>query len=92
MARITIEDCLAKESNRFGLVMLASARAKQLLTGKLPVTDTRDNKSIVSALREIAAGKVRFLSEGRDSRVFSNSPALAETPSLEEETETSGTA
>lgn len=60
MARITVEDCLAKERNRFSLVMLASRRAKELLTGKAPVTETRGNKPIVSALREIAAGKITF--------------------------------
>jgi DNA-directed RNA polymerase subunit omega len=60
MARITVEDCLVNESNRFALVRLASRRAKQLLSGKSPVTDTKGNKAIVSALREIADGKVRF--------------------------------
>lgn len=60
MARITVEDCLENETNRFALVRLASRRAKQLLAGKTAVTDTRGNKAIVSALREIADGKVRF--------------------------------
>lgn len=60
MARITVEDCLDHESNRFALVRLASRRAKQLLSGQTPVTDTKGNRAIVSALREIADGKVRF--------------------------------
>jgi len=60
MARITVEDCLDQESNRFSLVRLAALRAKQLLSGKVAVTDTKGNKAIVSALREIADGKVRF--------------------------------
>lgn len=60
MARITVEDCLDQQKNRFALVRLASRRAKQLLSGDSPVTDTRGNKAIVSALREIADGKVRF--------------------------------
>ena len=63
MARITVEDCLDNESNRFSLVRLACQRAKQLLAGSSPVTDTRGNRPIVSALREIAAGKVRFIPE-----------------------------
>ena len=33
MARITIEDCLDKVSNRFELVHLASKRVKQLRDG-----------------------------------------------------------
>lgn len=60
MARITVEDCLENERNRFSLVRLASRRAKQLLSGQPAVTDTKGNRAIVSALREIAAGKVRF--------------------------------
>jgi len=60
MARITVEDCLKNENNRFVLVRLAAERAKQLLSGDSPVTDTKGNKAVVSALREIADGKVKF--------------------------------
>lgn len=60
MARITVEDCLEHEHNRFALVKLASKRAIELLAGKEAVTNTRNNRQIVAALREIAAGKVRF--------------------------------
>jgi DNA-directed RNA polymerase subunit omega len=64
MARITVEDCLTKENNRFALVQLASKRTKQLLQGSKPVIDdNRGNKAVVLALREIASGKVRFMSE-----------------------------
>ena len=58
MARITVEDCLEHVSNRFKLVMLASLRTKQLLKGAKPLVDS-DNREIVLALREIAAGKVK---------------------------------
>ncbi len=60
MARITVEDCLEKIPNRFELVLLASKRAKQLLKGSRPLTET-DNKDIVTSLREVAAGKVRMV-------------------------------
>ena len=58
MARITVEDCLDKVSSRFELVTLASKRAKQLLKGAKPLIQS-NNREIVIALREIAAGKVR---------------------------------
>ena len=58
MARITVEDCLEKVSNRFELVMLASRRARQLFHGAKPLIES-ENREIVTALREIAAGKVR---------------------------------
>jgi DNA-directed RNA polymerase subunit omega len=58
MARITVEDCLDKVSSRFELVTLASTRARQLLKGAKPLIQS-NNREIVVALREIAAGKVR---------------------------------
>jgi len=62
MARITVEDCLEKVPNRFQLVLAATSRAKQLLKGARPLVDS-DNKDIVTALREIAAGKVTMIEE-----------------------------
>ena len=58
MARVTVEDCLGKVANRFQLVILATKRAKQLFKGAKPLVET-DNREVVTALREIAAGKVR---------------------------------
>lgn len=58
MSRITVEDCLQKVNSRFELVMLASKRARQLFKGAKPLIDS-DNREVVVALREIAAGKVR---------------------------------
>ena len=62
MARVTIEDCLNKVPNRFSLVLLTTSRAKQLLKGATPLLNT-DNREIVLALREIAAGKVRVVAK-----------------------------
>lgn len=59
MARITVEDCLEKIPNRFELVLLAARRSKQLLKGARPLIDS-DNKEVVTALREIAEGRVTF--------------------------------
>lgn len=64
MARITVEDCLTQETNRFGLVQLAAKRTKQILGGSKPLLDeVRNNKAVVTALREIAGGHVRFMTE-----------------------------
>ena len=57
MARITVEDCLEKIPNRFELVLGGVRRSKQLLKGARPLVES-DNKEVVTALREIAAGKV----------------------------------
>jgi len=57
MARITIEDCMKKVDSRFALVHLAVRRVLQLRKGAKPLVNV-DNREIVLALREIAAGKV----------------------------------
>ncbi len=62
MARITIEDCLKAGYNKFALVHLVAKRVLQLRKGEEPLVPSL-NKEVVSALREIAAGKVK-LKEG----------------------------
>ena len=59
MARVTVEDCLEREENRFALVVLAAIRTRQLMKGAAPLVHSK-NKPAVTALREIAAGKVHF--------------------------------
>jgi len=59
VARVTVEDCLEKVSNRFALVVLAAERARQLSRGAAPMVDC-DNQPAVPALREIANGDVYF--------------------------------
>jgi DNA-directed RNA polymerase subunit omega len=66
MARVTVEDCLDKVDNRFALVLLVSKRAKQLLKGSASTVPAKNNKYIVGALREVAAGHVYF-DAGADS-------------------------
>ncbi len=58
MARITIEDCLEKVSNRFKLVHMVSERVRQIREGSEYLVSSPKNEDIVVALREIAAGKV----------------------------------
>src|ERR1700749_5039178 len=59
MARVTVQDCLKQVNNHFALVILAANRARQIALGARRVV-VSDNKSAVTALREIGAGKVRF--------------------------------
>jgi len=59
MARVTVEDCLEHLHNRFALVILASRRTRQLLKGAKSQVRS-NNKPPVTALREVAAGKVHF--------------------------------
>jgi len=58
MARVTVEDCIEKVPNRFGLVLLAGNRARAIANGA-PLNIDRDNdKNPVVALRELAEDRV----------------------------------
>lgn len=69
MARITIEDCTEKVPNRFHLVQMASIRTKQLKKGAKALVQADDNKEVVIALREIAAGYISpdYPEQGEDA-------------------------
>ncbi len=57
MARVSIEDCLKKMSNRFALVTIAASRTRQMMGGSAPLLKT-NNKIGVTSLREIAEGMI----------------------------------
>ena len=63
MARVTVEDCLEKVSNRFALTVLAARRARALSEGRGNPLVECDNKDCVTALREIGAGGVRYIED-----------------------------
>ncbi len=60
MARVTIDDCLDKIDNRFGLVVAAAKRSRQLHQGARPLVRCK-NKEVVTALREIASSGVEVI-------------------------------
>jgi len=71
MARVTVEDCLQYVQNRYELVHLCTRRSRQLFAGADRLVQCKNNE-VVTALREIAAGKVRFLP--RASTIDESSP------------------
>ncbi len=54
MARVTVEDCVERVSNRFELVLLAAHRARAVAGGSALTVDPDNDKNPVIALREIA--------------------------------------
>ena len=54
MARVTVEDCILKVSNRFQLVMMAAQRSRVLSVGGELTVERDNDKNPVVALREIA--------------------------------------
>lgn len=69
MARVTVEDCLDNEENRFALVILAANRTRQIMKGAKVQLEAHKykNKPAVLALREIAAGRVRYDRPSREA-------------------------
>ena len=57
MVRITVEVSPRREDISFLLVQMAIKRVRQFREGYEPLVDSK-NKEVVTALREIAAGKV----------------------------------
>lgn len=80
MARITVEDCLEKIPNRFQLVLAATYRARMLSQGHAPKIESK-NKPGVTALREIAEGKVGL-------EMLKKVPVLSARPALQKNTAT----
>ena len=70
MARVTVEDCVRKVTNRFELVVMSAQRARNISSGS-PLSLERDNdKNPVIALREIADETIP-LEELKDSVISS---------------------
>ena len=59
MARVTVEDCVDKVSNRFDLVLFAAQRARQISGGADLTIDRDRDKNPVVALRAIAEVTVK---------------------------------
>ncbi|HEV2533374.1 DNA-directed RNA polymerase subunit omega [Phenylobacterium sp.] len=86
MARVTVEDCIEKVPNRFGLVLLAAQRARAISAGASLLVDRDNDKNPVVSLREIADDVVDpdELREG----VISGLQRVDERSEAEEEAET----
>ena len=80
MARLTVEDCLKKEPNRFKLILKASKRARELERGAEAAVPWDNDKTTVTALREIAEGVF-------EKPVVEQAEAATETAPVEETTE-----
>lgn len=58
MARTTNSDCLKVINNRYKLGIIATQRVRDLHGGEESIIDRKNDKMTVTALREIATGKL----------------------------------
>ncbi len=83
MARVTVEDCLKDENNRFRLVLAASKRARQIANGHQPLVAAENDKVTVIALREIQEEKTTIDGLLRSSKPITPAPApVAHAPTI----------
>ena len=89
MARVTVEDCLDHVDNRFELVLLASKRARQLVSGKEATLEWENDKPTVVALREISKGNitVKILEDMATEEKRAREAAVAAEAEMEAEAE-----
>ncbi|HPF79093.1 MAG TPA: DNA-directed RNA polymerase subunit omega [Alphaproteobacteria bacterium] len=76
MARVTVEDCIDKVTNRFELVMVASQRARKIGSGAALTVDRDNDKNPVVALREIAEETVD-VAELKEDLIRNNQRVIA---------------
>ncbi len=86
MARVTVEDCVEKVPNRFGLVLLAAHRARAISAGAPLFLDRDNDKNPVVSLREIAEDKVN--PETLSENLIGTLQRVDERTEAEEEAET----
>lgn len=61
MVNPSTDTLMKKVDSRYGLVVLAAKRARQLLDGaELKETKARSTKNVTNALEEIAEGKISY--------------------------------
>ena len=77
MARITVEDCIRKVSNRFDLVVFAVQRGRELSAGDELTVDRDNDKNTVVSLREIAESTVDIV-ELRENLIISMQKQIQE--------------
>ena len=86
MARVTVEDCVQKVPNRFGLVLLAGHRARAIAGGSQLLVERDNDKNPVVALREIAEDVVD--AQGLRENLITSLQRVDERTDAEEEAET----
>jgi len=91
MARITVEDCLAKIDSQYDLVLLAKERTAQLNSGQKPLVPGDNDKNTVISLREIGDGKIslKTLEDSAINKLRKKQEVAVELEDLEESEEDS---
>lgn len=55
---VSTEQCLKQIPNRFKMILVAVQRARELERGAVPKIQSANNKPVITALKELAEGKI----------------------------------
>ena len=61
MVNPSTDTLMTKVNSRYGLVVCAAKRARQLLAGAEPLDELQSTKNVTNALEEIAEGKINYV-------------------------------
>jgi DNA-directed RNA polymerase subunit omega len=69
MVKPTVSELLEKiGDNRYSLIIMASRRARQIAAGAEKLVDTDSTSPVTIAAEEIAAGKVKAVSDEEETK------------------------
>lgn len=74
MFKVSIEKLIERTGGQYTLLEMAFQRTHQLNAGLLPTIKTSSKKNSTIALQEIAAGKVRTMSDGEEADIEEEEP------------------
>ena len=56
----SIDELVKKFDSKYTLVALAAKRARELMNGEQPLTESKSNKAVTIALEEMDTGKLTY--------------------------------
>ena len=84
MVNPSTDKLLSKVDSRYGLVVLAARRARQLLSGAELHAENQSTKEVTNALEEIAEGKISYSLVKEQTEEEAESEAALDSESPEE--------
>lgn len=60
MINPSLDVLVEKVDSKYTLVVLAAKRAREIMDGQQPLTESKSNKPVTVALEEVAQGKITY--------------------------------
>jgi len=60
MINPSLDSLVKKVDSKYTLVVLAAKRAREIMDGQQPLTESKSNKPVTIALEEVAQGKITY--------------------------------